>query len=208
MFKIICQRNELIAQNSKLPSRNCLFSPSSLETVRCSTQRCNLERAVLYKAARNNSIIATKLVYPLYRNTFLPARAFQTSAKGLGRAGAEAGADAGAGVMDTSRGGRRGRKMQCETQLQAMHRRLAVARQVKTGLLGKLYQVGSCYPRRDFARELLRIASSPPRPSHRAKIPRNVTRIRQPLPPPKRPAHTPEVRARVCMYANTWRAPE
>lgn len=28
-------------------------------------------------------------------------------------------------------------------------------RQVKTGLLGKLYQVGSCYPRRDFARELL-----------------------------------------------------
>lgn len=51
--------------------------------------------------------------------------------------------------------------MQCEAQLQAMHRRLAVARQVKTGLLGKLYQVGSCYPRRDFARELLRIVSPP-----------------------------------------------
>lgn len=67
-----------------------------------------------WPAARNNSIIATKLVYPLCRNTFLPARAFQTSAEGLGRAGAGAGAEAGAGagtgtgagagVVDTRRG--------------------------------------------------------------------------------------------------------
>lgn len=54
---------------------------------------------------------------------------------------------------------RRGWRVQREAQLHAMHRRLAVPRQVKTGLLGKLYQVGSCYPWRDFARELLRIAS-------------------------------------------------
>jgi len=41
-------------------------------------------------------------------------------------------------------------------------------RQVKTGLLGKLYQVGSCYPlRRDFARKLLPNIPplSPSRPS-------------------------------------------
>lgn len=81
-------------------------------------------------------------------------------------------------------------------------RRLAVARQVKTGLLGKLYQVGSCYPWRDLELE----SSSVSRPSHRAKILRNVTRIRQPL-PPNRPAHIPETRTRAvceCMA----RAPE
>lgn len=55
-----------------------------------------------WPAAQNNSIIATKLVYPLCRNTFLSARAFQTSAEGLGRAGA--GAGTGAGVVDTRRG--------------------------------------------------------------------------------------------------------
>jgi len=57
-----------------------------------------------WPAARNNSIIATKLVYPLCRNTFLPVHAFQTSAEGLGRAGAGAEAGAGAGVVDTRRG--------------------------------------------------------------------------------------------------------
>lgn len=62
-----------------------------------------------WPAARNNSIIATKLVYPLCRNTFLPARAFQTSAEGLGRAGTGAGAGAGAGVVDTRGGDEEGR---------------------------------------------------------------------------------------------------
>lgn len=87
--------------------------------------------------------------------------------------------------------------MQCEAQLQAMHRRLAVARQVKTGLLGKLYQVGSCYPRRDFARELLRIVS-PRNPPTGPKSP-GTSPVFANLCLPKRPAHIPEARARVCM---------
>lgn len=86
-----------------------------------------------------------------------PARAFHTSAREeLSRAGADAG--------DTRDAlGEERRKMQCEAQLHARCTDGSRLRQVKTGLLGKLYQVGSCYPRRDFARELLLNTSLLPR---------------------------------------------
>lgn len=140
-----------------------------------------------------------------------PARAFHTSAREeLSRAGADAG--------DTRDAlGEERRKMQCEAQLHARCTDGSRLRQVKTGLLGKLYQVGSCYPRRDFARELLLNTSLLPRshpPVDRAKILRNVTRIRlcQPYaPPPPNPLTVSTFvyiymkHAYVCMRVRVYR---
>lgn len=137
-----------------------------------------------------------------------PARAFHTSAREeLSRAGADAG--------DTRDAlGEERRKMQCEAQLHARCTDGSRLRQVKTGLLGKLYQVGSCYPRRDFARELLLNTSLLPRshpPVDRAKILRNVTRIRlcQPYTSlPSQPFDRVDLcihlyETRICMHAGT-----
>ena len=94
----------------------------------------------------NNSIVIAELGYPLCRSTFrMLARFIHPREKSRYRY-----------REHTRRSfGEKRRKIQCEPQLHARCTDGSRLRQVKTGLLGKLYQVRSCYPRRDFAWELL-----------------------------------------------------
>lgn len=99
--------------------------------------------AVYKTGQRNNSIVTAELGYPLCRNTFRLLARFIHPRRALS-------AGATRGTLGEER-----RKRQCEAQLHARCTDGSRLHQVKTDLLGKLYQVGSCYPRRDFAREPL-----------------------------------------------------